>query len=162
MVNQKVGFFERNDKLRQMFNFKAKRGQETEVSVLFPLTKKRGVVACNILVGSFRTLTFHCVSIPLLLNCQNVLHHIPYTPCMTTFCCRNPSSSSCCCCQQKRTGRATTHWDPLEPRQNVSSCWLHGLHCYIETSLILSVDLSISFHSYTILCPLQTFSFNFL
>ena len=29
MVNQKVGFFERNDKLRQMFNFKAKRGQET-------------------------------------------------------------------------------------------------------------------------------------
>ena len=40
MVNQKVGFFERNDKLRQMFNSKAKRGQETEVSVLFPLTKK--------------------------------------------------------------------------------------------------------------------------
>ena len=29
MVNQKVGFFERNDKLKQIFNFKAKRGQET-------------------------------------------------------------------------------------------------------------------------------------
>ena len=24
MVNQKVGFFERNDKLKQVFNFKAK------------------------------------------------------------------------------------------------------------------------------------------
>ena len=40
MVNQKVGFFERNDKLKQIFNSKAKRGQETEVSVLFPLKQK--------------------------------------------------------------------------------------------------------------------------
>ena len=50
-----------------MFNSKAsKRSRNLQVSVLFPSTKNRGV-ACNILVGSFRTLTFHCVSIPLLL-----------------------------------------------------------------------------------------------